>query len=125
MADARVPTMRILVAEDEFLVGVQLEKDLIGADYAVVGPFAKLSTAMEASRRETFDLAILDINLAGEMVYPLADELRARGLPFILLSGYVASGLPERFRDAPQIAKPHDPASLLREIAATAKAAPR
>jgi DNA-binding response OmpR family regulator len=108
--------MRILLAEDEFLVGLVLEDDLRRAGYAVSGPFATLASAMEAARREVFDLAVLDINLGGEMVFPLADELEARGIPYILLSGYSAMHLPERFRSAPRSAKPHDPASLIREV---------
>jgi len=117
--------MRILIAEDEFLVGVHLEEDLRSAGCSIVGPFSSLETAMRAARRERFDLAVLDINLNGTMVYPLADELSARGIPFIFLSGYIAADLPERFRQARQIAKPHDPAVLIEEIRAAAPKADR
>jgi len=108
--------MRVLIAEDEFLVGIQLEEDLRSAGCSIVGPFSTVETATRAARRERFDLAILDINLNGDRVYPLADELSARGIPFIFLSGYIAADLPERFRGSPQIAKPHDPAALIKEI---------
>jgi DNA-binding response OmpR family regulator len=108
--------MRVLIAEDEFLVGLQLEEDLRSAGCSVLGPFTTLETATQAARREGFDLAILDINLNGDMVYPLADELSARGVPFIFLSGYVAGDLPERFRRSPQLSKPHDPVALSRKI---------
>jgi DNA-binding response OmpR family regulator len=108
--------MRILVAEDEFLVGLQLEEDLRSAGCSIVGPFSTLEIATQASRRERFDLAILDINLNGDMAYPLADELSARGVPFIFLSGYISANLPERFRRSPRIAKPHDPAALIKEV---------
>ena len=108
--------MRVLIAEDEFLVGFQLEEDLRSAGYSIVGPFNTLPTATQAARRERFDLAILDINLNGQMVYPLADELWARGIPFIFLSGYVSGDLPARFRRSPQLTKPHDPAALSKEI---------
>ena len=110
--------IRILVAEDEFLVGIQLEGDLRSAGCSIVGPFSTLEMATQVSRREQFDLAILDINLNGSMVYPSADELSARGIPFIFLSGYVSANLPERFRWSLQIAKPHDPKALLKEIRA-------
>jgi DNA-binding response OmpR family regulator len=110
--------MRILIAEDEFLLGIQLEEDLRSAGCSIVGPFTTLETATQASRHEPFDLAILDINLNGHMVYPLADELSARGIPFIFLSGYIPADLPEKFRRSPQIAKPHDPAALLEEVRA-------
>jgi DNA-binding response OmpR family regulator len=108
--------MRVLIAEDEFLVGIQLEEDLRSAGCSTVGPFSTLETATRASRFERFDLAILDINLNGDRVYPLADELSERGVPFIFLTGYIAADLPERFRRSPQITKPHDPAALIREI---------
>jgi DNA-binding response OmpR family regulator len=108
--------MRVLIAEDESLVGIQLEEDLRSAGCSILGPFSTLELTTQASRRERFDLAILDINLNGEMVYPLAEELSARGVPFIFLSGYISADLPKRFREAPRIMKPHDPAVLIEEI---------
>jgi DNA-binding response OmpR family regulator len=110
--------MRVLIAEDEFLVSVQLEEDLRSAGCSILGPFSTLEAATRASHSERFDLAILDINLNGRRVYPLADELSARGVPFIFLSGYIATDLPERFRGMPHITKPHEPAALLKEIRA-------
>lgn len=107
---------RILVVEDEFLVAALLEADLLAAGYTVVGPFTNLAAAMEASRHEAFDLAVLDVNLHGEMVFPLADELSARGIRFIFLSGYGPQSLPDRHRSTPYMAKPYDPAVLIREI---------
>lgn len=109
--------LRILIVEDEFLLALVLEQDLAAAGYSVVGPFNKLSSAMAATRTEAFDIAILDVNLNGEMVYPLADDLIARDIRFIFLTGYVANDLPERFRNWPRLPKPYDPAALLREIA--------
>ena len=115
--------MRVLVAEDEFLLSIQLEDDLRTAGCSIVGPFSTLEKATLAARRERFDLAVLDINLNGDRVYPLADELWARGVPFIFLSGYLPADLPERFRKSPQIAKPHDPAALIKAIRAAVPAA--
>jgi DNA-binding response OmpR family regulator len=108
--------MRVLIAEDESLVGIQLEEDLRSAGYSILGPFSTLELATQASRRECFDLAILDINLNGKMVYPLAEELSARGVPFIFLSGYISADLPKRFRESLRIMKPHDPAVLIEEM---------
>lgn len=113
--------MRVLIAEDEFLVGLQLEGDLRAAGCSIVGPFSTLETATRASRRQRFDLAILDINLNGDRVYPLADELSAREVPFIFLSGYLSADLPQRYRNRPHITKPHDPAALIREIRAAGR----
>jgi CheY-like chemotaxis protein len=108
---------RILIAEDEFLVAVLLEQDVTEAGYRVIGPFTRFPEALDAVRRGGFDLALLDINMNGQMAYPLADELLTRGVPFIFLSGYGAQDLPERFRDCPRISKPYDASTLLREIA--------
>lgn len=111
--------LRILVVEDEFLLACSLEEDLRAAGCDVIGPFPDLARAQEAARRERFDLAVLDINLNGEMVYPLADELQARGALFVFLSGYGLANLPERFRDAARLAKPYDLPSLRRQIQRT------
>ena len=107
---------RILVVEDESLLAMELEELLQSEGYSIVGPFSNLARATESALHETIDLALLDTNLNGEMVYPLADNLSARGIPFIFLTGYGASNLPERFRAAPRMAKPYDPASLTREL---------
>jgi DNA-binding response OmpR family regulator len=113
---SRKAGIRILLVEDEFLVGFLLEDDLRAAGFIPIGPFTTLGQALEASRREEFDLAILDINLQGEMVYPLADDLSARQIPFIFLSGYASLNLPERFRAWPRLSKPHSQARLIAEI---------
>jgi DNA-binding response OmpR family regulator len=111
------PDLRILLVEDDFLVGVQLEEDLNAAGHATLGPFNSLASAREAARSRAFDLAILDVNLRGEQVFPLADELIARGVPLILLTGYQPSDLPQRLRGLAHLPKPYDPAALARAIA--------
>jgi DNA-binding response OmpR family regulator len=108
--------MRILVVEDEFLAALLLEEDLRAAGFSVVGPFNTVTQAAERARNEKLDVAILDVNLHGEMVVPLAEELAERGVPFLFLSGYATRNLPEEFRGFPRLAKPYDPALLVREI---------
>ena len=107
---------RILVVEDEALLAMELEQVLEAAGYTIIGPCSNLKSAAEASRGEAINLALLDINLNGEMVYPLADELSEEGIPFILMTGYDTSSLPERFRGAPRVSKPFDPAPLAEKI---------
>lgn len=114
---ARSPAAaRVLVVEDEFLVALLLEEELRALGLSMVGPFMSVAAAIEACRREQYDLAILDINLRGEMVFPVADELRALGAPFLFVSGYGEMNLPERHRGAPCLAKPCDQAALAREV---------
>src|ERR1044072_7398657 len=103
----------ILLVEDEFLLALQLEELLQSRGATVLGPFRKLGDAMQAAQREEFDFAILDVNLNGTMVYPLADDLLARGIPFLFLSGYSLANLPERFRAVTRLNKPCDRGLLI------------
>jgi len=108
--------VRILVVEDEFLLACSLEEDLRANGAAVVGPCCDLEQALAALRRGSFDAAILDINLNGVMVYPLARELMARGIPFLFLTGYATLDLPEEYRSLPRLSKPYSPAALASAI---------
>jgi CheY-like chemotaxis protein len=112
----RMAESRILIVEDEFLLACSLEEDLRGFGYDVVGPFSSLAAALDAARREAVDAAILDVNLNGTMVYPLADELVARGTPVMFLSGYGMAVIPDRFQAVPRLPKPSDPAVVDREL---------
>ncbi|HTT83370.1 MAG TPA: response regulator [Rhizomicrobium sp.] len=114
--DANTASARILVAEDEFLVYLVLEDELRAKGYNVLGPFGSLQATREALAREHVDLVLLDINMGGSMAWPVADELIARDIPFIFLSGYAEGTLPERYREIPRIGKPYDPALLLGRI---------
>lgn len=98
---------RILVVEDELLVALELETMLDSLGCAVVGPAARLEKAIELAEAETIDGAILDVNLRGKPVYPVATALKARGIPFIFSTGYSSStSVPEPFRGQPRIEKP-------------------
>lgn len=108
---------RIMIVEDEVFFGIQIHDDLAAAGCAPLGPYTSLAAASAAVRQEKFDFAVLDLNLNGELAYPLADDLTGRGIPFLFLTGYGAATLPERLRSARRIAKPYDPAALLKEIA--------
>jgi CheY-like chemotaxis protein len=107
---------RVLIVEDEFFLAILLEEDLEAAGCTIIGPFKTVKTAVDAARNEAFDVAILDINLNGQMVYPLAEELSSRQIPFLFLSGYGFGDLPEEFRDVPRLAKPYETTMLLREL---------
>jgi DNA-binding response OmpR family regulator len=107
---------RILVVEDEFLLAASLAEDLHGLGYDVVGPFATLGAATVAVARESFAAAVLDVNLSGEMIYPLAEDLLRRSVPFLFLSGYGLAVIPLQLRGRPWLAKPADPQTLDREL---------
>jgi CheY-like chemotaxis protein len=106
----------ILVAEDEFLVALVVEETLQSLGCKVLGPFSALAEASAAAESEPIDAAVLDINLGGEMVYPLAERLHRDGIPFIFTTGYAVADLPERFRVFEHLPKPVDPRTLKRAV---------
>ena len=111
--------LRILVVEDEFLIACQIEETLSDAGCEVVGPAPHLERAMKIAEDETLDGAILDVNLRGDKVYPVAVRLRDRGIPFIFATGYTGDYLPECFRKAPLLPKPLNTAMLLKQARAS------
>lgn len=104
--------VRVLVVEDEAAISMLLEDMLLDFGCTVVGPAARLSTALEMAARETFDVAILDVNVAGQPIYPIVKIVAGRGLPFVFSTGYGAGGVEEEWRDRPVLQKPFSQASL-------------
>ena len=107
---------RILVAEDEMLIAMVVETVLGDADCQVVGPFGRLAQALKSAEQDAIDAALLDINLHGEQVFPVADVLTVRNIPFVFVTGYGAGGLPLRFRDSPTVTKPYRAAAVLNAL---------
>ena len=107
---------RVLVVEDEMLLGILLEGMLteLGHEVATIAP--RVSNALAAVESEIFDLAILDVRLQGESVGPVADALAAKGLPFIFATGYGRSGLPKAYRSKPVLQKPFSQNDLQRAL---------
>ena len=114
MASAR----RVLVVEDEAIVAIFLEELLTDLGYQVAGVLSHLKQAMARANDENFDFAILDVHLAGEDVFPFADALAARGIPFVFMSGLGKQEIPERLRDRPTLQKPFRPEEVSKAIAA-------
>jgi CheY-like chemotaxis protein len=85
---------RVLVAEDELLVAMLVEDILADNDCLVLGPFASVSQALEAAKADCIDVAVLDVNLCGQRIYPVAEVLADRGIPFLFLSGYGKDAIP-------------------------------
>lgn len=108
---------RILVAEDDYLIVTEMVQELQARGADVIGPIASLDKAFE--RLQTLpgiEGAILDINLQGRMVYPLADELQRRGLPFVFATGYDDSAIPARYAGVPRFMKPVDVGAVARAL---------
>jgi DNA-binding NarL/FixJ family response regulator len=98
--------LRILVVEDEFLVAMELETMLRDLGSEVIGPLGRLDEAVAIAREETLDLAVLDVNIGGQPVTPVADALAARSIPFVFCTGYDGASLPGRHVAAPVLMKP-------------------
>ena len=97
----------ILVVEDEFLLALDLELLLEGHGFRVLGPAATVAEALRLLAGETPDAALLDVNLRGEPVTPVAAALRARGVPFVLASAYARPELvPGALAGARNVGKP-------------------
>ena len=97
---------RVLVVEDEMLIGMLLEDMLTDLGHEVAAIVPRLKEAMAAVDRETYDLAILDVHLHGESAFPVAEALIAKGIPFVFATGYGERGLPENYRGRPVLQKP-------------------
>jgi DNA-binding response OmpR family regulator len=108
--------VRVFLVEDEFLIASALQEDLEARGFHVFGPYPTLALAQAAVGAERYDVAIIDMNLRGELAYPVADELLRRNVPLIILTGYSIPDMPERFRRVPQLTKPYDIGMTLQAV---------
>ena len=108
---------RILVVEDNFLVATLLAEVLESVGWQVVGPVAHLAAALDAVASEGFDAAVLDVNLGGQAVYPVAEVLVARRVPFVFVTAYGREALPPLFCGRPHLGKPFLPGELIGTVA--------
>ena len=106
-----------MVVEDELLVAMLIEEILFDHGCEVIGPFSTVETALLAARDTHAQVAVLDVNLRGKRVYPVAETLEARGIPFLLMSGYGREGIPPEHPDWIAHAKPFLASDLVRAIA--------
>lgn len=103
---------RVLVVEDEMLVAWPLEDILVELGCMVIGPAASVNQALAMIEANAIDVAVLDVNLNGEMSYPIADALAARGVPFVFVTGYDKDRMLEGYRNCPVLQKPFHRAEL-------------
>jgi DNA-binding response OmpR family regulator len=106
------PRCRVLVVEDEAMIAMLIEDMVHDFGSEVVGPAAKMAHAIKLAQSAELDAAILDINVDGSVIYPVADILSTRGIPFIFATGYGSTALPARFCNAPTLPKPFSYQSL-------------
>jgi CheY-like chemotaxis protein len=108
---------RVLVVEDEVIVGMLVEDMLQELGYEVAALSTHLDQAVELAQNIDIDFAVLDLNLNGHLSYPVADALRARRLPFIFATGYGAKILVPPYAGTPTLQKPFHPNDLRRILA--------
>jgi CheY-like chemotaxis protein len=104
---------RVLLVEDEALVAMLLEAVLEDMGCVPVGPAATVEEGMAlVADGAPLDAALLDVNVAGQLVFPIAEALKARGVPFVFSTGYGAAGLSEAWRGHPTVQKPFTEATI-------------
>ena len=116
----KVDKPRVLVVEDEALVGIMIQECMTELGFQIVGPICTAFDALQAAKDGDFDAAILDINLGDGMVYQVAEILARRDVPFAFVTGYDADSVDSRFRDIPVLQKPVEREMLQKLFAQTA-----
>jgi two-component sensor histidine kinase len=115
-ATVRLPGRRIMLVEDEPLVAMMMTQVISDLGAKVVGPFGSVAEAISANSAD-IDAAVLDVNVGGELVYPVADRLTRRGTPVIFLTGYDSKSIDPRFASAGVLTKPIDEVELAGALA--------
>ena len=113
---AKLAGFRVLVVEDEMMIAMFLEEALRSMGCVVIGPAGKLSDAIRLAGEESLDAAVLDVNIRGGQVFAAAEILEARGIPFVLASGYSDWILPEAMQGKPRLTKPFTMQELERKV---------
>ncbi len=105
MSDAR-RRLRILVVEDEAVTSMVIEGIIAQLGCEVVGPVSRVSEALKLTATADVDAAVLDVNLSGQPVYPVADRLDLHDIPFVFVTAYGREGIPPAHADRRVIKKP-------------------
>ncbi len=111
-------TIRVLVVEDEAMIAFMIEQIVMEAGYEVVGPVSRLDAAIKVAASQKLSAALIDVNLAGDLTWPLARLLKERGVPFTFMTGYARAGvLNDEFSDALVLGKPFSANDMLAALA--------
>src|SRR6516225_4312215 len=113
----------VFLVEDEVMIRMMVADMLEELGYSIAAEVGDISEAIRLAQSTDFDLAILDVNVNGKVISPVADLIRARNRPFIFATGYGSSGLPEEYRDRPALQKPFQLETLGKVIETTLRGA--
>jgi CheY-like chemotaxis protein len=111
----------VFLVEDEVMIRMMVADMLEELGYRVAAEAGEINEALKLAESTEFDFAILDVNVNGKVISPVADLLRTLNRPFIFATGYGSSGLPEEYRDRPALQKPFQLETLARMIDMTLK----
>lgn len=106
----------VFLVEDEVMIRMMVADMLEELGYRIAAEAGDIGEAMRLAESTEFDLAILDVNVNGKVISPVAEIIHAKGRPFIFATGYGSSGLPEEYRDRPALQKPFQLDALSKTI---------
>ena len=121
MGAARTSGGSIFLVEDEVMIRMMVADMLEELGFRVAAEAGEINEAIRLAQSAEFDIAILDVNVNGKVISPVAELIAARNRPFIFATGYGSSGLPEQYRDRPALQKPFQLETLARMIDAALK----
>ncbi len=110
------PSEPMLIVEDEYFIAEDLRRELELRGATVAGPVATLEEGLRLAEEMELAGAVLDVNLRGEMVWPLAERLMGQGVPFVFATGYDRIVVPPKFKHVTVLQKPVDPEPLLEAL---------
>jgi CheY-like chemotaxis protein len=108
--------LKVFVVEDEVMIRMMVADMLDQLGHTIAAEAGHVDQALELAQSAEFDLAILDVNVRGKLITPVAELIKARGRPIIFATGYGSEGLPEGFRDFPALPKPYPLEALAKAI---------
>jgi CheY-like chemotaxis protein len=123
MIETRPPGGSVFLVEDEVMIRMMVADMLEELGYSVAAEAGEINEAIRLAQTTEFDLAILDVNVNGKVISPVAELIKARNRPFIFATGYGSSGLPEEYRDRPALQKPFQLETLAKMIDTALKSA--
>jgi CheY-like chemotaxis protein len=116
MVATRTSGGSVFLVEDEVMIRMMVADMLGELGYSIAAEAGEINEAIRLAQSAEFDLAILDVNVNGKVISPVADLITARNRPFIFATGYGSSGLPAEYRDRPALQKPFQIETLGRMI---------
>jgi len=121
MTAAKPPAGSVFLVEDEVMIRMMVADMLEELGYSVAAEAGEINEAVRLAGSTEFDIAILDVNVNGKVISPVAEVIQGLGRPFIFATGYGAQGLPEEFRNRPTLQKPFQMETLAQVLASTLK----